>query len=228
MGFLDGHASVFGSEEVTIIKGKGTASEKRVPSRAQLQANSGFFDVDTPIYEGDYVEAADPRGGTREFYAQKVDVNGGNGSPTFEALSHIQAHWGQPPSTPRPTSPSSVTYNGPVVQIHGDHAAVAFDQGTVNQSSQQVDDRYVELTKAVGALLERLEQFPQEDRDVVKEAADSVLLEVVKANPEQSVLRRAVYQLRGFLGMVSAGAAGAAGKDIAQWAGSLAERMIVP
>lgn len=60
---------------------------------AHVQAEKGFFDVDTPIFEGDVVEVADPRRpeGVERRLAAKVKVN--NFGPAD--MQHISVTWGR-------------------------------------------------------------------------------------------------------------------------------------
>jgi hypothetical protein len=57
-----------------------------------VQADAGFFDLDTPIFEGDVVEVSDPsRGpdGTERRLAAKLDVNGSGQA----AVDHTHVKW---------------------------------------------------------------------------------------------------------------------------------------
>lgn len=102
MNFIKTIGRRFGTEQVTVIHAEGTADEQRHQLEAQIQADSGFFDVDAPIYEQDIVEVPDPRGGTRRLFVAKVDIN--KASAAMQNMSHIQAHWGKgsPPPPPPP------------------------------------------------------------------------------------------------------------------------------
>src|SRR5216683_2627434 len=80
-GFLS--RSPFPTEIVRIIRNEGTDSEVVTEVEAHIQPKSGFFDVDAPVYEGDVVEVADPRGGPdgrERRLAAQVKVN--NNAPT--------------------------------------------------------------------------------------------------------------------------------------------------
>lgn len=82
-----------GTIQVTVIHLDGTAEESRLEVEAHIQAESGFFAVSTPIYEGDVVELADPRGGTSRRLVTEVRVN--DFGP--EHMRHIKVVWGQAP-----------------------------------------------------------------------------------------------------------------------------------
>ena len=92
MPFLPGMPT----EKVTIIHGEGTADERRTDVRAHIQPKVGFFESTALIYEGDIVEALDPRGGVRRLLVSTVDIFTGT------RLDHIEAHWGRPPDVRRP------------------------------------------------------------------------------------------------------------------------------
>jgi uncharacterized protein (TIGR02391 family) len=83
----------FGTKKVVIVHHEGTDSETRHEVEAHIQADSGFFAVATPIYEGDVVLIPDPRGGTDRRLAVKVAVNDFGASD----LQHTEVRWGQAP-----------------------------------------------------------------------------------------------------------------------------------
>jgi len=78
---------------VKIIRNEGGEDEEVVEVEAHVQAENAFFDVDTPLFEGDIVEVADPRrpeGVERRVVAQgKVN----NFGPT--EMQHITVTWGR-------------------------------------------------------------------------------------------------------------------------------------
>jgi hypothetical protein len=51
-----------GTESVTIVHSEGTEQETGVEVQAHIQPETGFFEGDAPVYEGDIVLVADPRG----------------------------------------------------------------------------------------------------------------------------------------------------------------------
>ncbi|WP_427008261.1 TIGR02391 family protein [Pseudarthrobacter sp. H2] len=82
-----------GTKQVVIVSKPGTAEEERKTVTAMIQSGSGFFEVTTPIYDGDLVEIADPRGGTDVRMAAQVKVNDFGPSN----LQHTQVKWGKAP-----------------------------------------------------------------------------------------------------------------------------------
>lgn len=88
-----------GTQEVTIVHDEGQANETRTTAQCNVQSTKGFFEVDTPIYEGDVIELPDPRGGLRRLTVRTVEIaDEGRGS----ALSHLAAVWGTPNEVRRP------------------------------------------------------------------------------------------------------------------------------
>ena len=99
MSPLPSHFRTFGVTTVTVVRNPGTEDEERFETEAHVQAKTGFFAVETPIYEGDVVEFADPRGGLTRKVAASVDVNNPTG-PSFRGMEHIHVTWGTaPPAT---------------------------------------------------------------------------------------------------------------------------------
>lgn len=96
MASLPSRFRTFGTTMVTIVHSPGTEDEQRFDVEAHIQAKTGFFAVDTPIYEGDVVEFPDPRGGTARKVAAAVDVNNPTG-PSFRGMEHIHVTWGAAP-----------------------------------------------------------------------------------------------------------------------------------
>lgn len=200
--FTTGFGSSFPQHDVEIIHAVGTPDERRTKARAMIQSDSGYFDLDTQIYDGDIVELDDPRGGRRQLYVERVDVRDHRSSPEFAWSSNITAYWG----TPSTASPSvTTTYNGPVVNVSGGHAQLAWgNSGTVSQGSapQTVADGYEDLARAVTEALEllsRAEDVDPDDRAHAEETGRSILAEVVEAEPNRSALKRGLATLRGIV-----------------------------
>ncbi|MBT2568136.1 hypothetical protein J7I84_16845 [Arthrobacter sp. ISL-85] len=188
-----------------IIHDAGKPSEKRTKSRAILQSSSGTFDVDAPIYEGDTVEAPDPRGGTHEYYVERVDITDTNGATAFQGMSHITAAWGTKPQAPAPYGiSSSHVYNAPVINIQGNRAQIAWGNDTVSQNSgatSTVAQGYEEIAKTVAAALQNLPaaDLDEDDKEVATEAAERIRKEITANKPDSKVLRRGLATLKGTL-----------------------------
>ena len=93
---------------------KTDGSTSRTTVRGLFQAKHGYFDITTPIYEGDLVEVADPRGGIDKKYAAAVLVNEMSGMSNLE---HISVTLGKPPTNS--VREPQVVYNAPVINVHG-------------------------------------------------------------------------------------------------------------
>lgn len=203
--FLQGFGSSFPQHDVVIVQNAGKSSEKRTKSRAILQSSSGTFDVDTPIYEGDTIEAPAPRGGTREYYVAKVNITDTNGAAAFQGMSHITAVWGPKPQEPAPHGiSSSHVYNAPVINIQGDRAQIAWGNDTVSQngaSTSAVAQGYEGIAKAVAAALQDLPsvELDKDDKHVAAEAAGNILKEITANKPDSKILRRDLATLKGTL-----------------------------
>jgi uncharacterized protein (TIGR02391 family) len=94
---MPGFLSSFGTKKVVVLRAEGTDSEERFEVEGHVQAKSGFFAVDTPIYAGDVVLTPDPRGGVDRRLAARVDVNDNGPSD----MHHTEVHWGHAAPPPR-------------------------------------------------------------------------------------------------------------------------------
>jgi uncharacterized protein (TIGR02391 family) len=85
-----------GIAKATIIHAAGTDEESAIEADALIQSESGFFEIDTPIYEGDIVVVPDPRrgpDGTERRLVEQVKLN--NFGP--RDMQHIKVIWGAAP-----------------------------------------------------------------------------------------------------------------------------------
>lgn len=222
MGFIEGHGAVFGPENVVIIHDRGKATEERTETRGIIQGESGQFNIDTPIYEGDFVEADDPRGGKRLLYAEAVKLNGSGRAAGLANLAHTSVKWGTPPS-----NRSHSNAQAPVVIVHGNNTQVAFNNGSVSQSqvTKDVPAGFDDLAKAVGEILRRLDELPEADRETASSAANELLVEVVRDEPDESTIHRLSAQLKGVLAPVAMGLAKGVGSGLGVWAKGLISQL---
>jgi len=72
---------------LVLVKNPETPDESRLDVRGNIVGNKGYFPVDIPIYVGDFVERADPRGDVVKQRVTRVTVWDA-GSP---AVNHIEA-----------------------------------------------------------------------------------------------------------------------------------------
>jgi hypothetical protein len=88
--FLAGHGSSFPQQDVVIIHNAGQPDESTLGLRAHVQSKKAFFDVDAPVYEGDYMELDDPRGGSRRVRIVDVQIHDVRGAAGLGGMSHIE------------------------------------------------------------------------------------------------------------------------------------------
>lgn len=95
------------------------------------------------------------------------------------------------------------TYNGPVVNGDGSRVQFATNiQGNVNQKqSEKVKNGYEEIAQLVDRVLQIATSFElnETERKYAEEEAESVLAEVTKESPDNSVISRGLAAMRGFL-----------------------------
>lgn len=211
MGFIDGHGSSFNPKTVSVVHHRGEADESTTETRGVIQAKQGSFDVDAQVFDGDWVIVPDPRGGSRDLYVSSVDVFD-HGSE----LDHLTANWGTPPTKSRGGAQSAL--QAPVVNVYGDHAQVAFGNESVTQQSHVVTSGYADLADTVRDVLNHLDDIDENSRPLVVDSANEVLGELIKPEPDTSIVQRGLAQLRGVLAPVALATATGAGKEFSEWA----------
>lgn len=111
----------------------------------------------------------------------------------------------------RPGKQSVVNhYHAPIVTVNGDQAQLAWGDGAVTQTQKrvsQIADGYEDIARIVAEVLAKLDvlQLNAEDNYDVRKSAETVLGEVVKAEPDRSAIRRGVTMLKGLLATVATG-----------------------
>lgn len=103
-------------------------------------------------------------------------------------------------------------YNGTVVTVNGDHAQLAWDADHIRQTKERTEEiapGYEQLAQIVFTLLKELPNLPldEDDKADARDNADVILGEVVKPEPETSVVKRSATFLKGLLAPVAAGVA---------------------
>lgn len=120
--------------------------------------------------------------------------------------------------------PAPVTnYNGPVVLVSGDGAQVAVAGGSVTQSrsdSVTVAAPYGPLAAMIAEALENLPSIDLSTDDLAdaQAAAEDVLREVVRDEPDPGVVRRGVAAVKGYLASVLVDAGEETGSEVVAWA----------
>jgi hypothetical protein len=128
------------------------------------------------------------------------------------------------------------TYNGPVIQIQGDNAQVAWGNRDVSQSntvssSADITAGFEPLSQAVVSILQEIRASGLDADDIaeVEKAATEILDEVIKDQPDQGCLKRSVTYIKGLLAplvtRVSEAAADGAGEGVHDWASAAVESL---
>jgi hypothetical protein len=128
------------------------------------------------------------------------------------------------------------TYNGPVINIQGDNAQVAWDNRDVEQSNTitppaDIAAGFEPLSQAVVRILQeiRISGLEPEDIAAVEEAGKEILDEVTKEQPEQGRIKRSVTYIKGLLAplvtRVAEAAAEGAGEGAHDWATAAVESL---
>lgn len=135
-GMRPGFMESMGSKQVEIIHLEGTPDESRLTAEAHVQPASGFFSVDTPIYESDVVEIPDPRGGTDRRMAAAVKIY----DVGSESMRHIEVVWGTAPTV----RVANVRRLG-IAGLHPEVIAAASDLFTDGHYSQAIFEAFKAL-----------------------------------------------------------------------------------
>lgn len=129
-----------------------------------------------------------------------------------------------------PPATTVTNYNGPVVTVTGNHAQVAWGNHDVAQSqehAEQVALGYEELADLVTRLVA---SFPSlaldpDDETEARTTGETILREVVKTEPDRSVVKRGVTMLKGLLAPVSSGVSKAVTQESADFAQQMIESL---
>jgi hypothetical protein len=118
-------------------------------------------------------------------------------------------------------------YNGPVVTVTGDHAQISWNNHDVTQSqevAEQVSPGYEELADLVTRLLASLHELTlgPDDETEARATSETILREVVKAEPDKGIVKRGVTMLKGLLAPVASGVT----KAVTQESADVAQKMI--
>lgn len=164
----------FPTEMVTIVHAEGTEDEIRFNVEAHIQPRSGFFKVDTRIYEGDIVLVPDPRGGTERRLAGTVDVH----SAAPADMRHTQVTWAKAP----PIRTAPVRRLG----LEGLHPRITDAAGDLFVDGHP-DSAVLEAYKALESRVRELSHLDSSGQDLMAKAlsGDPPLIDV-RVEPGQS------------------------------------------
>jgi hypothetical protein len=115
------------------------------------------------------------------------------------------------------------TYNGPVVNIHGDRAQVAWHGGTIRQEqgdTAEIAPGYEGVAQAIASTLRQISAagLDEEDEQAAVEVGEQVLQEVTRPEPDRSVVKRGVAALRGLLAPLALRVEDGVGDAVQDWA----------
>jgi len=123
-----------------------------------------------------------------------------------------------PVRVPIEADPSDVTwapavtvnnYHGPVVTVTGDHAQLAWNNDTVNQTQDRVEQiapGYEDLARTLTDMLANLTVLGLGDDEAdARDNAEDVLNEIVKETPDASVIKRGLTMVKGLLAPIATG-----------------------
>jgi hypothetical protein len=120
--------------------------------------------------------------------------------------------------------------DGPVIQIQGDNAQLAWEtNGTVQQGgqSQQIAPGFEAIAQALANTLQGLSGIglSAEDETDARAAGAEALQEITAAQPDTSRIRRAVTALKGLLAPVAMGLSHGAAEGAQGWAHTAVEQL---
>jgi hypothetical protein len=128
------------------------------------------------------------------------------------------------------------TYNGPVIQIQGDNAQVAWGNRDVNQSNAisplaDITAGFEPLSQAVVLILKEISASGLDADDIaeVEKTGTDILDEVIKDQPDKGLIKRSVTYMKGLLAplvtRVAEAAADGAGEGVHDWASAAVESL---
>jgi hypothetical protein len=124
----------------------------------------------------------------------------------------------------------TTVYNGPVVNVHGDRAQIAWGNRDVHQGSkeqQEIAPGFEAITQALVSTLEHLAEvgLNNEDRITAEDAASDVLSEVTKEHPDRGVIKRGIAIVKGILAPFALGAQAGMSDSAREWAKTAVEQL---
>ena len=207
--------------DLTVVHGLGSESETRTTVKGAILNNKAYFDVTAPVYEDDHLIAPDPRGGTRTLRVDEIKLNDMRENPAFKGMSYSLATLVDTASRPPKdrARQTQTIYNGPVVNISGGRANIAWGESSVvdQSTTSTVSSGYEQLATALVRAIETLqtqEGIDDLERTIATEAAESALIETTKGEPDKKVLSGLLITVRGVLSSALGSALGSTVSDL--------------
>lgn len=125
----------------------------------------------------------------------------------------------------------STNYYGPVINVTGDRAQLAWGNNSVVQGQdsveQQIAPGFEQIAAAVARILQDLPAagLPAEEAQVAEDAGEELLQEVVRDEPDGAVVRKALALLKGVLGPLAMGMHRGAAEGTQEWARTGVEQL---
>jgi hypothetical protein len=125
---------------------------------------------------------------------------------------------------------NTTIYNGPVIHGNANGAQLAWGNRDVRQTqarTEQIASGYEAITQAIVKILEQLvfSGLPDDERQDIELAANDVLSEVTKPEPERGKVRRALSTIKGFLAPVAMGLVKGSADGSEEWARTAIEQL---
>jgi hypothetical protein len=124
----------------------------------------------------------------------------------------------------------ATVYNGPVVNVHGEGAQIAWSNHDVYQGrtqQQEIAPGFEAISQALVSTLEHLAKvgLNDEDRTIAEDAADEVLTEVTQEHPDRRMIRRGIAVVKGILSPLALGAQAGVSDSARGWAKTAVEQL---
>jgi hypothetical protein len=192
------------------------ASADREPFTIEvlLSGNEATFSPQAPVYEGDIVERADPRGGVIEYIVEKYEIS-------KDPFKHGNDHG---KGTLRERGHAARAFGATSIVIHGGTNQVSI--GHSNALTQTVGIPAAELVGILSQIRSSIPRGELSDDAVreVTEASDAADEAVREGKPR--TVRRALYGLKGVIDEIGQGVEEGAKAGVKTWAAATAATLL--
>ena len=209
-------------QDVQVVRAPGTPQEARTETRAGVQTNKIYFEITSPVYSGDHIETDDPRGGTRTLEVKSVKLFDQRNNPAFAGMSYLLANVEDVNDRvvkPRGLTAPSQVFNGPVINVSGGKANVAWGHSSVvdttagTEIAPGFEDLASRLAEAI-QVLQSIDDLDDDDRLTGEDAANRALVEITREEPDRKALKSFVLTVKGVLSSAIGSTLGGVAKDL--------------